>query len=236
LLSRPASCSASPAVVPAEAAKRRFFRSKRGAAERVSLTVADCVYRSRTRSASTRAASECEWTVFRSLANTAVVRTVPVCVCCVAFAYECECDLRTNERLLLSRITHTTDHRCSTCCNYCDYAILQLILHPHSLPLPRPVPPLNRSSVSRVGRALTSETSDDGLGPMRATKFGEHFPTPADCLCGPASPRGAVKRRPRPVTASSTALCTGQALCQLRQQHSRSPPRRGPVYSPGTHG
>jgi hypothetical protein len=45
LLSRPAS----PAVVPAEAAKRRFFRSKRGAAERVSLTVADCVYRSRTR-------------------------------------------------------------------------------------------------------------------------------------------------------------------------------------------
>lgn len=164
------------------------------------------------------------------------LRTVPVCVCCVAFAYECECDLRTNERLLLSRITHTTDHRCSTCCNYCDYAILQLILHPHSLPLPRPVPPLNRSSVSRVGRALASETSDDGLGPMRATKFGEHFPTPADCLCGPASPRGAVKRRPRPVTASSTALCTGQALCQLRQQHSRSPPRRGPVYSPGTHG
>ena len=144
------------------------------------------------------------------------LRTVPVCVCCVAFAYECECDLRTNERLLLSRITHTTDHRCSTCCNYCDYAILQLILHPHSLPLPRPVPPLNRSSVSRVGRALASETSDDGLGPTRATKFGEHFPTPAGCLCGPASPRGAVKRRPRPVTASSTALCTGQALCQLR--------------------
>ena len=104
------------------------------------------------------------------------------------------------------------------------------------LPLPRPVPPLNRSSVSRVGRALASETSDDGLGPMRATKFGEHFPTPADCLCGPASPRGAVTRRPRPVTASSTVLCTGQALCQLRQQHSHSPPRRGPVYSPGTHG
>ena len=130
----------------------------------------------------------------------------------------------------------TTDHRCSTCCNYCDYAILQLILHPHSLPLRSPVPPLNRSSVSRVGRALASETSDDGLGPTRATKFDEHFPTPADCLCGPASPRGAVTRRPRPVTASSTALCTGQALCQLRQQHSRSPPRRGPVYSPGTHG
>ena len=42
LLSRPAS----PAVVPAEAAKRRlFFRSKRGAAERVSLTVADYVYK-----------------------------------------------------------------------------------------------------------------------------------------------------------------------------------------------
>jgi len=42
LLSRPAS----PAVVPAEAAKRRwFFRSKRGAAERVSLTAGDCVHR-----------------------------------------------------------------------------------------------------------------------------------------------------------------------------------------------
>jgi hypothetical protein len=41
LMSRPAS----PAVVPAEAAKRRFFRSKRGAAERVSLTVADYVYK-----------------------------------------------------------------------------------------------------------------------------------------------------------------------------------------------
>ena len=76
LLTRPA-----PAVVPAEAAKRRlFFRSKRGAAERVSLTVADCVYRSRTRSASTRLASECEWTVFRSLANTAVAHSTSVCV------------------------------------------------------------------------------------------------------------------------------------------------------------
>jgi hypothetical protein len=41
LLTRPA-----PAVVPAEAAKRRlFFRSKRCAAERVSLTVADYVYK-----------------------------------------------------------------------------------------------------------------------------------------------------------------------------------------------
>ena len=42
LLSRPAS----PAVVPAEAAKRRlFFRSKRVTADRVSLTVEDCVYK-----------------------------------------------------------------------------------------------------------------------------------------------------------------------------------------------
>ena len=53
---------------------------KRGAAERVSLTVADCVYRSRTRSASTRVASECEWTVFRSLANTTVAYSTSVCV------------------------------------------------------------------------------------------------------------------------------------------------------------
>ena len=170
------------------------------------------------------------------------LRTQYPCVCVASSMHTSvhECDLCTNERLLLSRITHRTDHCRSTCCNYCECAKRQLILHQPpaalSLPLPRPAPPLNRSSVSRVGRALASETSDDGLGPMRATKFDEHFPTPADCLCGPASPRGAVKRRPRPVTASSTALCTGQALCQLRQQHSHSPLRRGPVYSPGTHG
>ena len=42
LLSRPAP----PTVVPAEAAKRRlFFRSKRVTADRVSLTVEDCVYK-----------------------------------------------------------------------------------------------------------------------------------------------------------------------------------------------
>jgi hypothetical protein len=46
----------------------------------VSLTVADCVYRSRTRSASTRAASECEWTVLRSLANTTAAYSTSVCV------------------------------------------------------------------------------------------------------------------------------------------------------------
>jgi hypothetical protein len=30
--------------------------------------------------------------------------------------------------------------------------------------------------VSRVGRASASEASDDGLGPTRASKFGEHTP------------------------------------------------------------
>ena len=223
LLSRPAS----PAVVPAEAAKRRlFFRSKRGAAERVSLTVADCVYRSRTRSASTRVASECEWTVFRSLANTTVAYSTSVCVLrrvCIRVRVRslhertatAQSDHSQNRPppqhlLQLLQLRYTATHTAPTASRPLSSR------PPHSLRLPRPVPPLNRSSVSRVGRALASETSDDGLGPMRATKFGEHFPTPADCLCGPASPRGAVKRRPRPVTASSTALCTGQALCQLR--------------------
>ena len=176
------------------------------------------------------------------------LRTVPVCVCVASRLHTSASAIfaRTNGYCSVGSLTEPTTAAAPaatilrlryTATHTAPTASRPLSSRPpHSLPLPRPAPPLNQSSVSRVGRALTSETSDDGLGPMRATKSDEHFPTPAGCLCGPASPRGAVKRRPRPVTASSTALCTGQALCQLRQQHSRSPPRRGPVYSPGTHG
>ena len=174
--------------------------------------------RSRTRSASTRSASECEWAVLRSLANTAAAYTVPVCVFCVEYARVRSLHERTataqsghsHNRPPPQHVLQTT----ATALNGNSYCTnrqpLSLSLSPRPpRSLPRPVPPLNRSSASRVGRALASEASDDGLGPTRAIKFDEHFPTPADCLCGPASPRGAVKRRPRPVAASRAALCTG---------------------------
>jgi hypothetical protein len=48
--------------------------------------------------------------------------------------------------------------------------------HSRSRPSSLPQSPLNQASVSRVGRASASEASDDGLGPTRARKFGEHTP------------------------------------------------------------
>jgi hypothetical protein len=174
---------------------------------------------SSTRSASTRLASECEWTVLCSLANTAVAYSTSVCVLhrvCIRVRVRSlhertatsQSDHSHNRPppqhlLQLLRLRYTATHTAPTTSPLSPCP-------PHSLPLSRPVPPLNRSSVSRVGRALASEASDDGPGPTQGIQLDEHFPTPADCLCGPASPKGVVKRRPRPVAASRTALCTGQ--------------------------
>ena len=113
---------------------------KRGAAERVSLTVADCVYRSRTRSASTRLASECEWTVLRSLANTTVAYSTSVCVLrrvCIRVRVR-----SLHERTATAQSDHSQNrpplqHLLQL---YCDCAILQLILHQPPAALSRPAP------------------------------------------------------------------------------------------------